>query len=168
MSFRLEEEDLEQLRALAKTNRISLNALLSQIVHNYLRLWVYDLEFGFFAMSEGLIGLSLSKLTDKEIEEIAVHEVETAHKEIIRNLYGRVTKTAVLEYLDVFGRRFDSFKMFHDGASGHTMVITHKVNLPFSRVYYHIVKAILALAKIETIESERDISEHGFSLAFET
>jgi hypothetical protein len=167
MSFRLEEDDLEQLRSLAKTNRTSLNTLLSQIVHSYLRLWVYDLQFGFFAMSEGLIGLSLSKLTDKEIEDIAVHEVETAHKEIIRNLYGKVTKTSVREYLDVFGRRFDSFKMFDDGSSKHTIVITHKVNLAFSKVYYNIVKAILALAKIEIIESERDISEHGFSLTFE-
>jgi hypothetical protein len=37
----------------------------------------------------------------------------------------------------------------------------------FSKIYYAIIKSTLALGKIETLESEADISETGFSISFD-
>ncbi len=167
ISFRLEKADLDQLRLIARTSRISLNTLVSQLVHNYLRLWVFDLKFGFHSISNGLIQMAFANLTEEEIKEIAEHEGAKVHREIIRHLYGKVSKKTVVDYLDIFGSRFESFRHFDDQNSTHTLAITHNVNLAFSKVYYNIIRAILDLAKIDTVEGEADISERGFSISFD-
>src|SRR5580693_3023664 len=71
LSFRLEKNDLNDLRDLAKSRKISLNSLVAQILDRYLRLWVYDRSFGFFPVSKKTIRLAFSKLSPEEISEVA-------------------------------------------------------------------------------------------------
>jgi hypothetical protein len=167
LSFRLEKEDLDELRALAGSRKISLNSLVAQVLDRYLRLWVYDRSFGFFPISKKTIRLAFSKLSSEEIDEIANESGATIHKEIIMFLYGEVTAKTVLDYLEVFGSRFETYRHFHRG-SKHTVTIFHDVSLEFSHVYYAILKAILALAQFRIIETEADLDEDGFSVSFET
>jgi hypothetical protein len=56
LSFRLEKEDLDDLRELARSRKISLNSLVAQFLDRYLRLWVYDRSFGFFSISKKVFG----------------------------------------------------------------------------------------------------------------
>jgi len=166
MSFRLEKNNLDQLRDMAKTNRMSLNTLVSQIIDRYLKLWVFDHQFGFFTMSDRLIQKIFVGLSDSEIIKIAEDNGAQVHKEIIRQLYGRVNKKTVVQYMDVFSSRFRAHKHFIHG-SRHTITITHNINLVFSKIYYDIMKSILSHANIDTIETERDTSEQGFSISFD-
>jgi hypothetical protein len=166
LSFRLDRDDLDDLRDLAKSRKTSLNSLVAQIIDRYLRLWVYDRSFGFFPVSKKTIRLAFSKLTKEEIEQVANESGATIHKEIIMFLYGEVTTKTVLEYLDVFGSRFETYKHFSKG-SKHTVTIFHDVSLEFSQVYYDILKAILALAKIKAIDGDGDLNEDGFSVVFD-
>jgi hypothetical protein len=166
LSFRLEKEDLDDLRELARSRKISLNSLVAQVLDRYLRLWVYDRSFGFFPVSKKTIRLAFAKLTPEEIREVADESSATIHKQIIMFLYGEVTSTSVIEYLDVFGTRFESYKHFRKG-SKHVVTIFHDVSIEFSQVYYSILAAILALAQFKIIESERDLNENGFSISFD-
>ena len=54
MSFRLDKRDLDGLREIAKKNKMSLNTLISQIIDRYLKLWVFDHQFGFFSVAKKL------------------------------------------------------------------------------------------------------------------
>jgi hypothetical protein len=166
LSFRLEKGDLDDLREVARSRKISLNSLVAQILDRYLRLWVYDRSFGFFPISKKTIRLAFSKLSPQEIREIADESGATIHKQIIMFLYGEVNATTVVEYLEVFGTRFESYKHFRKG-SKHVVTIFHDVSLEFSQVYYANLAAILALADFKIIESEGDLNEDGFSLSFD-
>ena len=166
MSFRLEKDDLDDLRELARVRKVSLNSLVAQILDRYLRIWVFDRSFGFFPISKKTIKLAFSKLTSDEIDEIAYESSATIHKQIIMFLYGEVTPTTVISYLEVFGSRFESYKHFRKG-SRHMVTIFHDVSLEFSQVYYGILAAILALADFKIVESEGDLNEHGFSISFD-
>src|ERR1700730_9961260 len=166
MSFRLDKRDLDGLREIAKKNKMSLNTLVSQIIDRYLKLWVFDHQFGFFSVAKKLLQMTFVKYSDKEIDEIGEEIGSKAQKEIIRHLYGKVNKKTVLDYIDIFGTRFEGFRHFTEG-SRHTLAVTHDINLMFSKIYYAIIKSTLALAEIDTVESEGDISETGFSISFD-
>jgi hypothetical protein len=165
ISFRLEDDVLDQLRDLANQRKMSLNSLVSQILDNYLKMGIYDKAFGFFAMGKDALRLALAKLNDDEIQAIA--DAGTGiHRHIVLYLFGRVTKQTMLSYMDIYGNRFDSFKHFKSD-SKHILTIYHGINLQFSKLYYNITKMILELGGISTIESERDISADGFSISFD-
>ena len=167
MSFRLSSNDLHQLRELAAQRKESLNALVSQIIDKYLKLWVFDHSYGFFSVGQGVLRSSLAKLNDDEIKSIAMEQASKAHKGVLMNLYGRITKETVVNYLDIFCTRFESFKHFKDGKS-HTLAIFHGVDsLEFSKLYYYIICSILGLASIIALESEREIDANNFALSFE-
>ena len=82
-------------------------------------------------------------------------------------LYGKVTKETIIDYLDVFGNRFATFRHFREGKRN-TLTVYHGINRQFSLLYYNITKSILMLANIEAIEREKDIDEEGFSIVFES
>ncbi len=165
MSFRLDKGNLDQLRDMARTNKVSLNTLVSGIIDRYLKHWVFDHEFGFFSMSDKMIQQVFVGLSDKEIDRLAEDNAAQVHMEIIRQLYGKINKKTVIEYIDIFSSRFPAHKHFIQG-SRHSIAITHDINLVFSKIYYDIMRSILAKAKIDTIETERDISDRGFTISF--
>jgi hypothetical protein len=161
----VDQDVLEQLRALANERKISLNSLVSQVLDHYIKLGVYDRTFGFFSISEDVLRLLLAKQSDEEIDKIDAVAGAKIHKQIIMYLYGKVNKESVIDYLDIFGNRFSTFRHFRDGHK-HTMTIYHGINRQFSLLYYDVTKSILFLAKIETLEDERDINEDGFTICF--
>jgi predicted DNA-binding ribbon-helix-helix protein len=167
ISFRLEEKVLDQLRELAAEKKISLNSLVSQVLDHYIHLGVYDRTFGFFSVSQDVLRLLLTKQTDEEINKIVAVAGAKIHKQIIMYLYGKVNRDTVIDYLDIFGNRFETFRRFRDGPR-HTMTVYHGINRQFSLLYYDVTKSILSLAKIETLDTERDVNEDGFTINFTT
>jgi hypothetical protein len=167
ISFRLEEDALVELRELAKERKVSLNSMVSQILEHYLTVGVYDRTFGFFSISYDVLKLSLADLTDDEIQKIADSAAAKIHKQILMYLYGKINKDTIVDYLDVFGNRFETFRHFIDGRRN-TMTVYHGINRQFSLLYYNITKYILLLGNIEAIDSEKDINDEGFSISFDT
>jgi predicted DNA-binding ribbon-helix-helix protein len=167
ISFRLEQDVLDQLRELAKERKVSLNSLVSQVLDHYVKLGVYDRTFGFFSISQDVLRLVLTKQSDEEIDKIVSVAGAKIHKQIIMYLYGKVNKDTIIDYLDIFGNRFETFRHFTDGPI-HTMTIYHGINRQFSLLYYDVTKSILALGKLETLENEKDVNEDGFSISFDS
>jgi predicted DNA-binding ribbon-helix-helix protein len=167
ISFRVELEVLDQLRELASERKISLNSLVSQILDHYVKLGIYDRTFGFFSISEDVLRLLFAKQSDEEIDKIVSVAGAKIHKQIIMYLYGKINKETIIDYLDIFGNRFQTFRHFRDGPK-HTLTIYHGINRQFSRLYYDVTRSILELGKIETIENEKDINDDGFSIIFAT
>jgi hypothetical protein len=165
IGFRLDKRDLDQLRELAALRKESLNTLVSQMIDRYLKIWIYDHSYGFFSVSNEVLKVALAKLSDGDIEAIADGQAAKVHREIIRYIYGEITRESVESYLDVFGQRFETYKHFRRG-SKHTITIYHGISLPFSKLYYEILRAILGVANIKALGTEGDVSETGFSIVF--
>ncbi len=166
VSFRLDEGDLAQLRDMARLRKMSLNSLVSQVFDRYLKLWVYNASYGFIPVNEEILRQGLSKMNDREIEKTAHSNAVRTHVEMIRYIHGELTPEAVVDYLDIFGQRFRTYKHFTKG-SRHTVTIFHGVSLQFSKLYYTILKEILRSANFKIIESKEDVRETGFSITFE-
>jgi hypothetical protein len=167
ISFRLNVKDMGQLRNLAAERKESLNSLVAQIIDRYLKLWIFDHAYGFFPVSTGVLRKTLSKLNDKEIQVLAGEAALKTHRGIIMNLYGKITKDTVMIYLDLFCTRFESYKHFRDGKRN-TLTVFHDVDsMEFSKLYYEILSSVLGLAKIEAIDSERDIGTNNFAISFD-
>jgi hypothetical protein len=145
---------------------MSLNSLVSQVFDRYLKLWLYDASYGFIPVNEEILRESLSKMNEKEIEKAADGHAMKIHVEMIRYIYGELTNETVIEYLDTFGQRFRTYRHFAEG-SRHTVTIFHGVSLQFSKLYYLILRAILASASFKILESKEDVRETGFSVVFE-
>lgn len=107
----------------------------------------------------------LVKQADEEIDKIVSVAGAKIHKQIIMYLYGKVNKDTIIDYLDIFGNRFEIFRHFRDGTK-HTMTFYHGINRQFSLLYYDVTKSILSLAKIETLDGEKDVNEEGFTISF--
>jgi hypothetical protein len=80
-----------------------------------LTVGVYDRTFGFFSISGDILRLVLAQLAEDEIKKIADSAGATIHKQILMYLYGKVTKETIVDYLDVFGNRFATFRHFTEG-----------------------------------------------------
>ncbi len=162
----MEEDALVDLREIAKERKVSLNSLVAQILEHYLTLGVYDRTFGFFSVSVDVLGLALTELNDDDIRKIAGNAGASIHKQILMYLYGKVNKETIVDYLDVFGNRFATFRHFREGRRN-TITVYHGINRQFSLLYYDITKSILLLGQIEAIEGEKDINGEGFSISFD-
>jgi hypothetical protein len=165
ISFRVDQEILEQLRKLSVERKISLNSLVSQILDHYTKLGVYDRTFGFFSINEDVLRLLLAKQGNEEIDKMLSVAGAKIHKQILMYLYGKINKETIIDYLDIFGNRFQTFRHFMDGPK-HTLTMYHGINRQFSLLYYDVTKSILGLSKIESLENERDINDEGFSISF--
>ena len=99
----------------------------------------------------------LAQLAEDEIKKIADTAGATIHKQILMYLSGIVTKDAIIDYLDVYGNGFATFRHFTEGKRN-TLMVYHGINRQFSLLY----------ADIEAIEREKDINDEGFSIVFES
>lgn len=167
IGFRLDSQALSELRKLAKDRKISLNSLMGQVIDTYLKTGVYDRRFGFFQINKDALRHMMGKMKDKDIAKMADLGGARVHRPIIMFLYGKVNKETVITYLSVFGNRFETFRHFKEGRKN-TIAVYHAVNREFSLLYYTTMKSILSLVGIEPIESEKSISEEGFSIVFES
>jgi hypothetical protein len=166
LSFRLDIDNLDQLRELAAQRKESLNSLVSRVIDKYLKHWVFE-QYGFFSVSADVLRSSLAKLTDKEIQILGEGQATKTHKGIIVLLYGKVTKETVMKYLETYCATFESNKHFVEDGK-HTLAIFHGMDSPeFSKLYYHVTNGILGLAKIETIDSEKEITPVNFAISFD-
>jgi predicted DNA-binding ribbon-helix-helix protein len=165
ISFRLEHDALNELRTLASERKMSLNSLISQILDNYLKVGLYDKTFGFFSINKETLRLALSRVKEDELLAIAQAGAKI-HRQVIMYLFGRINKETVVNYLSIYGNRFDTFRHLKERGGRNIISFFHGINMQFSMLYYDITRMILALADIKTVESERDVSEEGFTIVF--
>jgi hypothetical protein len=166
LSFRLDIDNLDQLRELAAQRKESLNSLVSRVIDKYLKHWVFE-QYGFFSVTTDILRSSLAKLSDEEIQVIGEAQAVKTHKGLIILLYGKVTKETLMKYLELYCSRFASYKHFTEDGK-HTLAIFHGLDsLEFSKMYYHVTNGILGLAKIETIDNEKEITPGNFAISFD-
>lgn len=166
IGLRLDRNDLLRLKLLAAENKESVNTLISQIIDGYLNVWIFDHRYRFFPVSEEFLRLAFDKLSTEEIESLVHTRLAKIHRSMIMQLYGEVSVETVLRYLDLYGKRFETYKHFNKGRR-HTITAFHGVCEMFSAAAYSTYSEILGLVGIKIIQSERYTDYGSFAITFE-
>jgi hypothetical protein len=99
ISLRINHDIVESLKEEARVERISLNVLANNVLHNYVR-WDKDAkESGFIPISKDMLTALLQRIDDKEIVEI-VNQTKNIIKAQIIFMEKRYDLWTVLDWLE--------------------------------------------------------------------
>lgn len=151
-NFRLRKDVLKELERLARQRNISTNALLNHILDNYLAADVYFEQLGFALVGKEFLRKAFSKIREeKDIEEFGRDLGLTIVRQYVRYFFPVVNGTTITRYLDLWLRRFGSYKHeIHESGHGrvkiHHFIVIHDVNMNFSKALKNIMEGMIVPA----------------------
>jgi hypothetical protein len=100
-SFRINESAFLALEEEAKKRNISLNTLVNQLFMSYANFDRYFQKLGMVKMSKFQFRKILKAAPVEEIVELAREVAQNSSSTIILAIYGTLSLTSILEYLDI-------------------------------------------------------------------
>jgi hypothetical protein len=108
-SFRLEESVLERLQDKADKEDLTLSKVVSKILKDYVNSEMQFKQLGFIPTSRHFLKKVFEKLDEKYIEDIGRELGLTIAREYVSYFFPKVTPQTLVEYLDLWFARFQSF-----------------------------------------------------------
>lgn len=105
-SIRIEEDVFKALQSEARRREISFNSLVNKTLKNYVTSEMYFEQLGFILVSKDFLRKTFLKLDEKYVEEFGREIGLTVAKEYISYFSGKVNTSTLLEFLDIWFRRF--------------------------------------------------------------
>ena len=141
-SFRIKENVLKVLQKQADKRGISLSAFMNGTLENYVLSEMYFEELGFLLVSKDFLRKLFSKVTNKEYaEEFGRDLGQTISREYVTYFYPQVNRNTVVQFLDIWFRRFQSYQHRIDRVDNthHYFTVNHDININYS----YALKAML-------------------------
>lgn len=141
MTFRLDEQIIKKLRLESDNRQISTNTLVNQALRRFLEWGMFEPTAGFVMVNKPVFSEVFSKLTQKQIVDIASRVGKNEVRDIALFMKGN---TDLLSFLSWFEIRMinSSVQVSHSNNDGfHTYVMKHDIGRNWS--VYH--KTILEL-----------------------
>jgi len=101
-TFRIDENNDNELRKIADENQTSTNTLLNQILKNYIDVERPLKQYGVINTSTDLFLEFISNLSVKSLEEIGAKIGSKEPKEFIQFKWNTITRGTVLEFLHMY------------------------------------------------------------------
>lgn len=140
--FRIEENVLKALKREAKKRGTSLGNIANKIFKNYVTRDIYFEELGFIPMSKDFIRKWLSRIEEKFLIEDARELGSTIAKEYICYFYHDVNNYTLIEFLELWFSRFQSYQHGMDNRC-HRFSVNHDINMNFSIYLRESLKALI-------------------------
>lgn len=132
VTFRIDSNELKQLKKEADHKEISLNTLAGQIFRQHVDWHSNAPKAGFVSVTKGLVSSLLNRISDEEIQKLAEYTTKKESKDFIlllRNEYNIVSALDVLETRI----RVSGFQYRHEvNDSVHSYVIQHDMGNKWS------------------------------------
>jgi hypothetical protein len=109
-SIRVEEQVLKTLQREAQRRGISFNNLVNKTLKNYVTSEMYFEQLGFILVSKDFLRKTFSRLNENDIEEFGRELGLTVAKEYISYFFPEVSNTTLVEFLDIWFRRFQFYQ----------------------------------------------------------
>jgi hypothetical protein len=109
-SIRVEEQVLKTLQRQAQRRGISFNNLVNKTLKNYVTSEMYFEQLGFILVSKDFLRKTFSRLNENDIEEFGRELGLTVAKEYISYFFPEVSNTTLVEFLDIWFRRFQFYQ----------------------------------------------------------
>lgn len=132
VTFRIDSNELKQLKKEADHKEVSLNTLAGQIFKQHADWHSNAPKAGFVSVTKGLVSSLLNKIPDEDIPKLAEHTTKNESKDFIlllRNEYNIVSALDVLETRI----RVSGFQCRHEvNGTAHSYVIQHDMGNKWS------------------------------------
>ncbi|HET9009976.1 MAG TPA: toxin-antitoxin system HicB family antitoxin [Nitrosarchaeum sp.] len=142
VSFRVNKEVLEKLKAVAKEEKLSLNTYVNQIFDSHVSWDVHASEVGWVVMLKSALREIIKKSDKETITKIAKNAAVSGSKEIALSMRGRY---GIAEWISILKDRARSsgffIKEYHEGAKI-KLVMHHDMGENWSlffRIYYESI-----------------------------
>ena len=142
MTFRLESQSLMKLKIKAKDERISLNALMNQIIADYVEWDMTAISAGWMVMSKIGVKCILDHLSEEEIEKSAKETAD--HTSDIRLLmFDRDDFEGFLALLRLRSKK-SGFAYKESNINGNIrIIIQHYMGIKWSLLTKHVLQNVL-------------------------
>lgn len=138
-TFRIEKEVLEKLRIDSEEEKISLNALVNQVLAQHVEWNSPAKKSGFVPLPKILLKKVMDNLTEKQIILVSEYMVKNEIKDIILVLRKEHNVNSFLDAIESWAKT-SGFPFSHKdkGSSTHKYVITHEMGKNWS-LYFGII-----------------------------
>jgi hypothetical protein len=169
-SFRLEEPILKTLAKEAVRKGISVSSFVNKILKNYVTHEMQFEELGFMLVSKDFLRKIFNVIEDeKHIEDFGKEFGATIAKESVSYFYPQVYSDTLVQFLDYWFRRFQSFKHITEDIERrqkHYFIVNHDINMKFSLALKAILEGLIEPVSKTTVEF-KDITANSISFSFE-
>lgn len=173
-TYRIKEPIIKTLEGEAKKRRITISVLVNNILENYVNSEMYFEQLGFILVSKDFLRKVFSKIEKPEdIEEFGRELGLTTAKEYVSYFFPKVNSDSLVQYLDLWFRRFQSYQHRIDDAINdsdnigqrHYFTVIHDINMNFSIALKTILQGLIVPIIKSDIEF-RDITGSAISFSF--
>ena len=167
-TYRIKEHIIKTLEGEAKKRRITVSVLVNNILENYVNSEMYFEQLGFILVSKDFLRKVFSKIEKAEdIEEFGRELGLTTAKEYVSYFFPQVNSDSLIQYLDLWFRRFQSYqhRIDNDMTERHYFTVIHDINMNFSIALKTILQGLIVPIIKSDIEF-RDITASAISFSF--
>jgi hypothetical protein len=164
-SFRIKESILDALSVVAEKRGVSLSNIVSNTLENYVTSEMYFEERGFLLISKDFLRIIFSKLNQNQIEEFGKQLGIAVAREYVSYFVAEVNQDTLLEFLELFFRRFQSYQHRIDVRSHHFSV-NHDIHMNFSITIKTILQDLIEPI-IRSPVKFNEITSMSISFSFE-
>ena len=154
VSFRLNKDQLYELRAEAKQKRISLNTLVSQVVDSYVNYNTHLSKASVIPLSKAMLIALVEACNEDKLKAIAEQVQKKTTKDLSLQLRGTYDFEALLSIFD-YWLTATGFRYRHDEESqnnGHKFMIQHDMGRKYSFFTAECIKAYFEPLAIQQVE----------------
>jgi len=150
----------------AKDKGISASGLVGQIVTKYAKSDRFFEELGFLTMSKDVLRKWLNRIPENFLIEDARELGSTIAREYITYIFHHINKDTLLQFLDLWFSRFDSYQHKTDGET-QMFAINHDINMKYSIYMKGLLQALIEpiiLKKVEFLELTPNVISLSFKV----
>ncbi len=132
VTFRIDSDELKQLKKEANHKEISLNTIAGQIFRQHIDWYSNASKAGFVSVTKGLISGMLNKISDEEILKLAEYTAKKESKNFVLLLRNEYNIVSILDVLET-RMRVSGFQYRHEvNDTVHSYVIQHDMGNKWS------------------------------------
>jgi hypothetical protein len=175
-TYRIKEPIVKALEEESKKRRTTISVLVNNILENYLNSEMYFEQLGFILVSKDFLRKVFSKIEKAEdIEEFGRELGLTTAKEYVSYFFPQVNSKSLVQYLDLWFKRFQSYQHRIDNDRNnnnnnnpkrHYYTVIHDINMNFSIALKTILEGLIVPIIKSDIEF-RNITASAISFSFE-
>jgi hypothetical protein len=149
-SFRINEEALEALREEARSQNLSLNTLVNQLLVNYSQFGRFMRRMHVMMLSRQTVNELIKPLSDEDAIKAGQNTGKTAPAALMTAIDGKITVSHVIKLIHNLSSYGNLFEYTEKNEGGHcTITLMHEMGRKWSLIIAHYINAAFAAAQCQ-------------------
>lgn len=142
VTFRFDNDILNQLRSESDQKRISLNTLASQIFRSHVEYDMYASRAGMASFPKSLLVWIMDRLTEQEVDQLSEYIAKNEIKDMTLLVKNQYSISAFLDMIESWLRVSGFAYRRHVSDSDQTFVIQHDMGKRWSTYFEKLIKYV--------------------------